>query len=619
MRKWFLLTCCVGLLMPTLSFAADQKENKSATQSSSTKKLEAVHPYKYRSNITDQFAHWSLSFEGGISLIDGDFPQSVDLIPTSRIRPAGALSLTYDFTPVWGLSLQYGYAPYGVKQNTTNDWLLNGQMHTAELFLNFDLVDAWFPKRKTDIFSFYLVGGLGLGIYTADYYGDPVALAAEKSNDYTTTAVVSLGAAAEFNVSKSIGLGLKGMYHIYTSDNLDSRIKGANNDCMEYASLYLRWKIAGSKKNHPRNYADSETVQNLIDLQKAPKLAAHKATKDTLYIHSKDTIVVMSPSKSAQAPVHPTAGGIQTVVATAQSYYVYFGLNSDRLTESGLQTIQQVADQLAANPELCLEVAGFCDNTGPAQYNKVLGQKRADRVVRELTRVYNIAETRLATVNGGQIDNVKSAYGPNRRVELRLRSQEQIKNIRKESAKAAPKATVKEAPKAAKKEAPKAAPAPVKEAPKAAPAPAPKKEAPKAAPAKQEVKAPAAAPKKEAPKAAPAPAPKKEEAKPAPAPAKEAPKAAPAPAKKESSREVLATVKANQYTTFARLARQYYNNVYCWPYIYAENRDVVINDIPDKITLGATIRVPKLTPKEIREATERKCLEMVEQIQAQPK
>ncbi len=671
MRKWFLLTCCIGMLIPSMTVAAQTEDtSKKSARSSSQSKTEAVHPYKYKSNITNQFTHWSLAFEGGISLFDGDFAQK-NILPASGIRPSGALSLTYDFTPVWGLSLQYAYNPYGVKAKEANDWILQGQMHLAELFLNFDLVDAWFPKRKTDIFSAYLLAGAGVGFYDAEYFGELEGDKYAKSKA-TTAPVVSLGLAAEFNVSQSIGLGLKGLYHIATTDVLDTKIEGSNNDIMESVSLYLRWKIGANKKNHPRNYADDNALRNLIDLQSNKGGAARKAQKDTVVVYHRDTIVAQGAgqwkTQEVEAAVKQQLQA-HHLLSAAQSYYVYFSTNSETLSASSLQTIQQVADRLAAEPELCLEIVGYCDNTGSAKYNELLGKKRAERVVRELTRVYKVDAGRLVTISGGQIDNVKSAYGPNRRVELRLRSQEEIQKLRKDpQPKVAPKAASKAEAKApvkaqpAPKATPKAEPAKpaaqpaAKPAPKAEPAkpaaqpaakPAPKAEpakpaaqpaakpAPKAEPAKPAAQpaakpAPKAEPAKPAAQPAAKPAPKAEPAKPAAQPAtKPAPKAEPAqpaaqPAAKatpasDTSREVLATVRANQYTTFARLARQYYNNVYCWPYIYAANRHVTINDVPDKIIQGATIKVPKLTPKEIRECTERRCLEMVQTIQSQPK
>ncbi len=661
MRKWFLLTCCIGMLIPSMTVAAQTEDtSKKSARSSSQSKTEAVHPYKYKNNITNQFTHWSLAIEGGIGLFDGDFEQK-NILPASGIRPSGGLSLTYDFTPTWGLSLQYAYNPYGVKAKEANDWILQGQMHLAQLFLNFDLVDAWFPNRKTDIFSAYLLAGAGVGFYAADYDGaldgstNTVSNASDK-NYYTTAPVISLGLAAEFNVSQSIGLGLKGLYHISTTDVLDTKIEGSNNDILESVSLYLRWKIGANKKNHTRNYANDAALRNLIDLQSNKGGAARKAQKDTVVVYHKDTIVAQGAgqwkTQEVEAAVKQQLQA-HHLLSAAQSYYVYFSTNSESLSASSLQTIQQVADRLAAEPELCLEVVGYCDNTGSAKYNELLGKKRAERVVRELTRVYKVDAGRLVTISGGKIDNVKSAYGPNRRVELRLRSQEEIQGLRKApQAKATPKATTKAPVKAqpAAKPAPKATPAPAPKAepakeaakPAAKPAPAPKAEPAKEAakPAAQPAPAPKAEPAKEAAKPAskPAPAPKAEPAKevakpaakPAPAPApkaepaKEAAKPAAQPAAKaapasDTSREVLATVRANQYTTFARLARQYYNNVHCWPYIYAANRNVVINDEPDKIIQGATIKVPKLTPKEIRECSERRCLEMLQEIKAQPK
>ncbi len=499
----FTLFCGICLLMP---FAA------SAEVSDADTTKVGVHPYKEVTPLSEEFAHWSISVGGAINMIDGDFIQpNITIIPKTRVRPSGTFELTYDFTPTWGISGLYSYAPYGIKQKETNDWLLQGQIHTLELLVHYDLIDAWFPQRKTNIFSLYFLGGLGLGFYNADYVIGESTKNPRTDGKYAMAGIVSAGLAAEFNISRSLALGAKGLYRMTTTDMLDTKPQGTNNDCMEYASLYLRWKIEASKKNHKRNYTNDDVLAALITPPAPPQ-------KDTVCIITKDTIII------EQEPV---------VVKENKTdrFYVYFDNDKYNLKEEALQVIQQVADQLAEDSTLSLEIVGFCDHPASDEYNQTLSENRANRVAKEFEEIYNISANRLFATGQGRILNVKNSYGPNRRAVLRLCSKEELDELRQ--AQPQEETQVEEVP----------------------------------------------------------------------------------VVDVEKKRDILATVVSEELTTFARLANKYYDNPYCWPYIYAANKKVVMNNQPDLIMRDVEIVIPVLTQAEIEAANESTVKEMVATIQ----
>ncbi len=578
MRKHLLLLCVV-LLVSSQLLGAEETQSK-------TNKPNGKHPYKEVTNLSDKFSHWSLTFEGGINLIDGDFTQEgVTIIPESRIRPTGAVSVTYDFTPTWGLVGMYSFAPFGVKMEGAekDEWLLNGQMHTIEALFSFDFIDAWFPQRKTNIFSLYCLAGAGLGFFNSVYdagVGDPVRMPKEGNLDMTS--MISIGAAAEFNVGRSVSLGLKGLYHIYTTDKIDSRIKGTNNDCMEYANLYLRWKIASRHRNHKRNYANDELLFPV-----AEKVVP--AGKDTLVIIKKDTIVAPAPVDAAQLEEQMKQVAEATIVehhlnTAAQCYYVYFDNNVATLSDEALQIIQQAAARMEEDSTICLEVSGFCDNTGSEEHNDKLAQRRADRVIRELKRVYKISDDRLLALAKGRITNVKSAYSPNRRVEMRLRSKAELEQLRKEKA---------PAQKVLKPVSPAASVAPIS-------AVTPQETA---VPVKDKgVIDHVGIVEKQLPQTV------------KPLPVNEVAKALDVRAAVLCIYPVKVSVTSTEITTFARLARKYYGNVYCWPYIYAANKKAVMNNNPDKLIRNVKVNVPELSEAEILTATPEAVPAMLEAI-----
>jgi nucleoid-associated protein YgaU len=63
---------------------------------------------------------------------------------------------------------------------------------------------------------------------------------------------------------------------------------------------------------------------------------------------------------------------------------------------------------------------------------------------------------------------------------------------------------------------------------------------------------------------------------------------------KQRASEELTTDKT---TTLSRLARQYYNNTYCWVYIYIANKEKINN--PNALEPGTKLIIPELTQHEM--------------------
>lgn len=419
MNKFSSLLVVCAFMLPMASMAKPQQDSVSVNNTAL-----GIHPWKHTNNLSNEFSHWSLTFEAGFNLIDADFNQPhVTIIPKTKVRPTGAISLEYNFTPTWGLAGFYSYANYGVKQKETADWLLYGHMHTVDLLLTYDLVDAWFPHRKTDIFSCYLLAGIGMAFYDSELTVGEETFKPRTDGKYDMAGAIAVGLAFEFNVSRQIALGAKGLYHIYTQDNLDAKVQGNNNDCQEYVSAYLRWKIGGKKKNHQRNFSSDEVFAS--QLQNSEQ-ALRKTQKDTVVVMHKDTVVISHENRIQSA---------SEVKIPEIRQYVYFATDRSSLDNLALITVQQFAAQMQEDSSLCVELAGYCDNTGSEQHNLQLAQRRANRVAEELGKVYGISPERIAPVGRGVLTNVDNSYLPNRRVEMRIISKEECRQLQQEKAK----------------------------------------------------------------------------------------------------------------------------------------------------------------------------------------
>ena len=126
---------------------------------------EGIHPYKPVSNPTTETGHWSLWIEGGFNSFDGDFTSE---LKNAISAPTVGIALEYNFTPTWGLGGQYLYSMYNAKgKEGLPEYLLKGQMHRADAFLSFDLVNAWFPTEVSKIVSLNILAGGGVAYIRA--------------------------------------------------------------------------------------------------------------------------------------------------------------------------------------------------------------------------------------------------------------------------------------------------------------------------------------------------------------------------------------------------------------------------------------------------------------------
>jgi hypothetical protein len=218
-------------------------------------------------------------------------------------------------------------------------------------------------------------------------------------------------------------------------------------------------------------------------------------------------------------------------------YYVYFQNNKSVLDEKALITIQQVADIMAEDTSVYAVVTGFCDNTGSAHLNYVLGDKRADAVIGELREEHAVGADHLYAMGMGKLVGHRSvaAYGPNRRAAIRLVDKATFDRMKSDLN-----------DKRAQRDDPE--------------------EKEEVVPAQEEKTIPLS-----------------ESARPEKV-----------NIYKQRAAEEVTTDKT---TTLSRLARQYYNNTYCWVYIYIANKEKINN--PNALEPGTKLIIPELTQHEM--------------------
>ena len=402
---------------------------------------EGIHPYKPVSNPTTETGHWSLWIEGGFNSFDGDFTSE---LKNAISAPTVGIALEYNFTPTWGLGGQYLYSMYNAKgAEGLPEYLLKGQMHRADAFLSFDLVNAWFPTEVSKIVSLNILAGGGVAFKKNSIYypekGNTASVASKEDEKFKSAAYFLGGVGLDFNVSRNMALGLKATYNLFAADDIDGRNEfGANNDGLFDVTMTLRYKFESKRKSHVRNYASNEELNRQYAIANQEIEEEKARIKDTIVIYHRDTIVMAGGNAYAQLTPEEAFNELIKQSASYRryfnTYYVYYATDKDIINDEGLVTIQQVGNRMQYDTEMYAVLIGSCDNTGSKGYNRKLGLQRVKAVNNELTQVYEISQDRVAYFSDGIIENVKgkTSYTPNRRTEIRLVNKDEFEALKKQ-------------------------------------------------------------------------------------------------------------------------------------------------------------------------------------------
>ena len=518
MKKSLLIVSLLCFAVAVL--AAEEKED-----------VKGAHPYKVEENeegVAEQFAHWSLIPHVGFNAYDGDF--NSEMKHNVSIPNAG-LALEYSFTPVWSVGVDYMYDMYTVtgKSGADNaDTLLNGNMHKVGGYLSLDLMNLFFPKAQRKILGIQPLVGGGYAWYRNNkmYFDDTRYHTASaepfRMDAYKGCFYLNAGVNVEFNLNRTIALGVRAAYSYFVNDYPDGRgysgpqaLASKNNDGIVDVTLNMRFKLEAVSKTHVKN------INSFDSWKKEEAVAGPQFIHDTLILKH-DSIIIRETIKQVRQKEQQRV------------YYIYFGNNKSNLDDKALITIQQVADVLAEDSTLYAVVTGYCDNTGSASLNFALGDKRAENVIDELRAEHGVEEDRMYAMGLGKLVGGRSqaAYGPNRRAVIRLVDKRTFNRMKNDLDDKRANRIIEEDSRAVEK----------------------------------------------------APVPLSESAQP---------------------------VSVNEYTqrgsedviteigmTLSKLARRYYNNTYCWVYIYMANKSKIPN--PNSLEAGITLSIPELTQQEMR-------------------
>lgn len=458
MKKLF--TACALCLVSVFAFAAAESEVKA----SETSESKVLHEFK-------DFSHWSIQVNGGFSQFDGDANQRYDqLLSSSQLLWTVGIDVEYSFNPAWGLIANFQYMPYHAHTSSTKYGknYFRGNMYAPSLMLSMNLLNLFGQYRSNAGWNWYINAGVGMVFY--DVKSENEGVVGEESPKEIKdgkTIGIPLGTQVEYNINDYLAVGLSGYYRIHNKDNFEGEdyTKGTMNDGEFYVTASLRVKLAPNVKEggHMRNLSmmdyrkkrtgESNLESRLDSLEKRVKVLEdtvannilprldelekqHATTpdedgdgvpdfRDRQANTPKGAFVNYWGEGIPQEALEPeccddvnkvfAALGVDPKVDYDMS--VYFAFDKSNLDAKARKNIDKAIQKLNENPEMKVELRGYCDFPGSNNYNLKLSEKRVNAVKAALVKA-GIAEDRIAVQAQGALANPPKAELKNRRCDF---------------------------------------------------------------------------------------------------------------------------------------------------------------------------------------------------------
>src|SRR5271157_1810708 len=172
-------------------------------------------------------------------------------------------------------------------------------------------------------------------------------------------------------------------------------------------AVSLPFTIGCATKNYVRNEVtptfnkvnelDDLTAKNTHDIKDVDA----RAQQGIQQVNSKAAAADQKALAAGQANQNATQAGnrVTSLAGTVENLDNYkpvndttvlFGFDKAELTRKDKQTLDDFAQQMQSQKHYIIQVEGYTDSTGPADYNYQLSQRRADAVIQYLAQKYNV-------------------------------------------------------------------------------------------------------------------------------------------------------------------------------------------------------------------------------------
>ena len=215
---------------------------------------------------------------------------------------------------------------------------------------------------------------------------------------------------------------------------------------MALAAVSLPFTVGCTTKSYVRNEVtptvnkvnelDDLTAKNTHDIKDVDARAQQGIRQVNSKADAADQKALAAGQTADQANQNATQArnGVTSLAGTVENLDNYkpvndaiilFGFDKADLTRKDKQTLDNFAQQMHNQKHYIIQVEGYTDSTGPANYNYQLSQRRADAVIQYLAQKYEVPAFKVFLIGLGKDNPVAqniSAAGraKNRRVDVRL-------------------------------------------------------------------------------------------------------------------------------------------------------------------------------------------------------
>lgn len=384
-----------------------------------------------------EISNWSVGVKGGISTVrgiqySGDFDRAYN--------PVFGAFAERTFSPLFGLGFEYLYqgnnAKGDINGNTLTPVDFKSTLHNVGLYSSVNITNVLGKYRKNQKFNAYGIFGLGAGIGS---YTDNLASVSESGK---LSLASSFGVNFELDVTKDVAVGLEGAYKW----NSNGAFNPSGVKDFYTAQLVVRYKLGGV--TNPRNSSqiayeqiksgaksEKDAIAKLqyelsLQAEEIAKLKARSPGDSIDGVAVKDIIMGLQYQIDKLSNLnnkvrkdfykHLAASGEDSLSMDADKFG--FETGSAKLKADAKAFLDNLANDLNANPAWTVKVAGHTDNVGSEGINQVLSIKRAESVKAYLASK-GVAAERIAAEGFGLskplvCNDTEEGKSKNRRVEI---------------------------------------------------------------------------------------------------------------------------------------------------------------------------------------------------------
>lgn len=330
--------------------------------------------------FTNKGDNWFLQLGAGIN--SPFFENSTNADTKHVLTPAYNLGVGRWFSPYIGTRLDLQYGQFKWKNLGTQ----SAKYGNANIDIMWDMFNSLGGVNANRFFSlvpFAGVGGTFAWDFDSNWNNDQKTAVEKKHNSWSLP--VSAGLQMRFRLAKHVDFFLEGRAQFY-ADNANLQIYGDPIDMNITALGGFNINFGG------RNYQSYNACNDLA------YISSLNNQVNSLRADLAATAAALAVAESQLPCPEVVVAQPETVVETAPMLStVRFTINSDNVTDEEMVNVYNVAEYLKANPSVNVVIEGYADkDTGTAEYNQGLSERRAQAVADILTKKYGIDKSRYS-------------------------------------------------------------------------------------------------------------------------------------------------------------------------------------------------------------------------------